>query len=156
VPLSLALLATLVLLSLKGVEAAPAEWEHAKAAQVAELERQLAPRLRPGDTVQVLDTSDGGAHALLRLRVREPTRFVYDFHFFHDVDTPFVRALRAELVRGLDGRPPRVVVVFERGWPAGGYERIDAFPELAERLAHRYELVNVSPTYRIYAKRHDP
>jgi hypothetical protein len=156
VPLSLFLIATLVLLSLKGVEAAPAEWERAKVAQVDDLARQLAARLRPGDTVQVLDTSDGGAHALLRLRVREPTRFVYDFHFFHDVDTPFVRALRAELVRGLDARAPRVVVVFERGWPAGGYERIDAFPELAERLAHRYELVKVSATYRIYAKRHDP
>ena len=156
VPLSLFLIATLVLLSLKGVEAAPAEWERVKAAQVDGLERQLAPRLRPGDTVQMLDTSDGGAHALLRLRVREPTRFVYDFHFFHDVDTPFVRALRAELVRGLDARPPRLVVVFERGWPAGGYERIDSFPELAERLARRYELVNATPTYRIYAKRHDP
>ena len=154
--LSLVLMATLVVLSLKGVEAAPAGWERAKAAQVDELERELARRLGPGDTVQVLDTSDGGAHALLRLRVREPTRFIYDFHFFHDVETPFVRALRAELVRGLDARPPRLIVLFERGWPAGGYERIDAFPELADRLAGRYEIVSVSPSYRIYAKRHDP
>jgi hypothetical protein len=156
VPLVLVLVATLGVLTQKGVEAAPAGWERAKVARVDALEHELASRLRPGDRVQILDTSDGGAHALLRLGVREPTRFVYDFHFFHDVDTAVVRALRAELVRGLDARPPRLVVLFETGWPAGGYERLQSFPELAERLARRYEIVTIAPTYRIYAKRHDP
>lgn len=154
--LGVVLVAALVLLALKGVEAAPAGWERDKAARVYALERVLAPRLRPGDTVQMLDTSDGGVHALLRLRVRQPTRFVYDFHFFHDVETPMVRALRAELIRGLDARPPRFVVLFEQGWPAGGYDRIHAFPELAERLASRYEILEASAGYRVYAKRHDP
>ncbi len=148
--------AAFALLALKGVEASPAGWERDKVARVHALERQLAPALRPGDTVQVLDTSDGGAHVLLRLRVRQPTRFVYDFHFFHDVRTPVVRALRAELIRGLDVTPPRFVVLFERGWPAGGYDRIQAFPELAERLASRYDILDGSAGYRVYAKRRDP
>src|SRR5256885_6469336 len=47
-----------------------AGWERGKAARVSALERALGPRLRPGDTVQVLDTSDGGVHALLRLGIR--------------------------------------------------------------------------------------
>jgi hypothetical protein len=149
------LVAALVLLAFKGLEAAPAGWERDKAARVSALERRLASRLRSGDTVQMLDTSDGGAHALLRLRVRQPTRFVYDFHFFHHVETPVVRALRAELIRGLDARPPRFVVLFEQGWPAGGYERIQGFPELAERLASRYDIVETSASYRLYAKRND-
>jgi len=123
---------------------------------VGVLVRELETRLHPGDTVQVLDTTGGGAHALLRLRRRQPTRFVYDFHFFHDVDTPIVRALRAELIDGLDARPPRFIVVLEQGWPAGGYERIDAFPELAERLATRYEVVAERAGFRLHAKRHDP
>jgi hypothetical protein len=105
--------------------------------------------------VQLLDTSDGGAHALLRLRIREPTRFVYDFHFFHDVETPIVRALRAELIRGLDAMPPRFIVLFEHGWPAGGYDRVQTFAELAERLASRYVLLEQRAGYRVYAKRHD-
>jgi len=94
---------------------------------------------------------DGG-----RLGVREPTRFLYDFHFFHDEDTAVVRALRAELIRDLDARPPRAIVLFERGWPAGGYERVERFPALAARLRERYELALVRPGYRLYAKRHDP
>ena len=107
---------------------------------------------RSGDTVQVLDTTSGGIHALLRLGVREPSRFIYDFHFFHDAEQPAIRALRAELIRDLDARPPRLIVMFEEGWPAGGWERLERFPDLAERLA-RYDLVRPGPGYRIYAQR---
>lgn len=155
-PLVVTLMTALVLLSVKGLEAAPARWEHDKEARVRVLVHELGTRLRTGDTVQVLDTTGGGAHALLRLRLRQPTRFIYDFHFFHDVDTPMVRALRAELIGGLDARPPRFIVLFEHGWPSGGYERIHAFPELAERLATRYDVVAARAGFRLHAKRHDP
>ena len=155
-PMVAVVITALVLLSVKGLEAAPAGWEHDKEARVRVLVHELGTRLNPGDTVQILDTTGGGAHALLRLRLRQPTRFIYDFHFFHDVETPVVRALRAELIAGLDSHPPRFIVLFERGWPSGGYERIDAFPELAERLATRYDIVATREGFRLHAKRHDP
>jgi hypothetical protein len=88
--------------------------------------------------------------------VREPTRFLYDFHFFHDEDSPVVQGLRAEFIRQLDARPPRVIVLFERGWPVGGYERVERFPALAARLRERYETAVTRADYRLYAKRHDP
>ncbi|HEU5194067.1 MAG TPA: hypothetical protein VFW70_04950, partial [Methylomirabilota bacterium] len=142
------------LLASKAARTSPAAWERAKAERVRALAGELGALLKAGDTVQVLDTSGGGLHALLRLRVREPTRFLYDFHFFHDTDHPTIRALRAELLRGLDARPPRTIVLFEEGWPAGGYERLDTFVPLRERLAG-YDLVRLGPGYRIYAQRHD-
>jgi hypothetical protein len=158
-PAALALLASAllagVLLADKAAAVGGAGWERAKAARAARLAAELAPRLGPGDTVQVLDTTAGGVHALLRLRVRQPTRFLYDFHFLHDPGHPTIEALRAELVRGLDARPPALIVVFEEGWPAGGYERFAAFPELTARLA-RYDLVQAGPGYRIHAQRHRP
>jgi hypothetical protein len=144
-----------VLLADKASAVSPAGWERAKAARAAELAAALGARLRPGDTVQVLDTAVGGIHALLRLGVREPTRFLYDFHFFHDLGHPTIERLRAELVRDLDARPPALVVLFEEGWPAGGYERLDAFPALRARLA-RYDLVQTGPGYRIHAQRDRP
>jgi hypothetical protein len=156
VPLVVALSTGLGLLAVKGLEAAPARWERAQEARVSELVRDLRGRLRTGDTVQVLDTTEGGVHALLRLGLRQPTRFVYDFHFFHDVDTPVVQALRAELIESLDARPPRFVVLFEHGWPSGGYERVRAFPQLAERLDSRYEVVASPAGYRLHAKPNDP
>jgi hypothetical protein len=145
-----------VLLALRGADTANAAWIRDKEELVRQLVADLRAEMRPGDEVQVLDTAEGGAHALLRLGTREPTRFVYDFHFFHDVDHPTIRALRAEFVRDLDARPPRLMVLFERGWPDGQYDRVARFPELAERLARSYTEVRRRPGYMILAKRHDP
>ena len=44
-------------------------------------------------------------------------------------------------------------MLFEQGWPAGGYERFEAFPELARYLL-RYDLVQAGPGYRVHAQRH--
>jgi len=109
----------------------------------------------PGATVQVMDTTSGGIHALFRLGLRQPTRFIYDFHFFHDVNDPRIRALRAELVAGLAAHPPAAVVVLEESWPELGYERLATFPELTQVLERAFPLAVTGPGYRIYAKRSD-
>src|SRR5262245_17022712 len=154
--LTATLVALLVLLGAKGLEASPAEFWWARLATVRAVEADLRARLAPGDTVQVLDTTEGGIHALFRLGVRQPTRFLYDFHFFHDEHTAVVQALREEFIRDLDRNPPRVIVLFERGWPAGGYERVERFPALAERLRVRYQPPLTRAGYRLYAQRNDP
>jgi hypothetical protein len=156
VTLAATLVAALVLLGAKGLEASPAEFWWARHATVRAVEADVRTRLVPGDTVQVLDTTEGGIHALFRLGVREPTRFLYDFHFFHDEDSAVVQALRAELIRDLDTHPPRLIVLFERGWPAGGYERVERFPALAQLLRERYQPALTRAAYRIYVKRNDP
>ncbi|OLB96484.1 MAG: hypothetical protein AUH30_12655 [Candidatus Rokubacteria bacterium 13_1_40CM_68_15] len=156
VAVAVALLIAAVMLQTKGAEAAAAVragWISDKAQRVNAVVADLRPRLGPGDTVQVLDTTEGGIHALLRLGVAEPSRFVYDFHFFHDVTTPVVRGLRAELVDALRARPPRLIVVFARGWPARGAERVDTFPELRQLLERAYRPDATGDGYVIHAKR---
>jgi hypothetical protein len=145
-----------IVLGAKGVDAREPDWITQKARRVAALTRDLAPLAPPGATVQVLDTTAGGIHALLRLRVRQPTRFIYDFPFFHDVDDPRVRALRAELVAGLEAAHPAAVVVLEESWPNLGYERLAAFPELEALLTRSFVLAVQGRGYRIYAQRSDP
>src|SRR5205807_299794 len=76
----------------KGVQELRPAWITAKSQRVDRIVADLRGRVGPEDTVQVLDTGEGGIHALLRLGVREPTRFLYDFPFFHDEDRPVVRA----------------------------------------------------------------
>jgi hypothetical protein len=154
-PLVASLAIALVLLAQRGVEATNASWIREKEDLVGVVTRDLAA-LSPGETVQVLDTTDGGIHALLRLGAVQPTRFLYDFHFFHDEATSEIRALRAELMRDLTARPPRFVVLFARGWPAGGAERVARFPELGCWLAERYRVVRDRPGYIVYEKRRDP
>ncbi len=140
-----------VLLAARGVEAGDAAWIAATERRVSAVVGELEGRLGTGDTVQVLDTTAGGVHALLRLRAVQPSRFLYDFHFYHDADAPMIRKLRAELVAALDARPPRFVVLFQPGWPAGGYERVARFPELSERLA-RYRVDARRDGYIVYAR----
>jgi len=143
----------LVLLTIKGLEASEAPWIWDKERHVRVLVDDLnRAALAPGDTVQVLDIADGGLHALLRLRVRQPTRFLYDVFFFHEADRPVVRAIRAEFVAALEARPPRFIVLM-RGWPSGDYDRIRYFPALAELLARRYDVVVTRDGHRLYVMR---
>lgn len=134
VPVAAALVLAAGQFAAKGAEAAQAPWVLAAERRVAALVDDLRPFAAGGGTIQVLDTTAGGIHALLRLGVRQPTRFIYDFHFFHDAGAAAIARLREEFLRDLAARPPRALVLFERGWPGGGPERIDGFPGLARWL----------------------
>jgi hypothetical protein len=149
---ALMLAVALVLLTAKGLEASDAPWIWDKERRVRVLVDDLRRGLAPGDTVQVLDVADGGLHALLRLHVPQPTRFLYDVFFFHEAERPVVRAMRAEFIAALEARPPRFIVLM-RGWPSGDYDRIRYFPALADLLARRYDVVVTRDGHRLYAKR---
>ena len=148
--------AIVIVLGAKGVEALDAPWIADKARRVAAIARDLEPFAPPGATVQVMDVTEGGIHALLRLHRREPTRFLYDFHFFHDVADPRVQALRAELVAGLAAGRPAAIVVLRDAWNRQGYDRLGELPGLTPLLDRAYTLAVEGDGYRIYAKRADP
>jgi hypothetical protein len=144
-----------VILGAKGVEATDAAWVRAKQRRVETLAQDLAGRVPSGGTVQVLDTTEGGIHALFRLGIRQPTRFLYDFPLFHDADSPIIQRFRQEFLEAVRARPPAFVVVFEKGWPQGGYERIERFPEFRDWLTSEYRVDRQGDGYRIYEKRSD-
>jgi hypothetical protein len=144
------------ILGAKGVEAVDAGWIRDKHRRVEALAQDLAGRVPPEGTVQVLDTTEGGIHALFRLGIRQPTRFLYDFPLFHHpADSPMVQSFRREFLETVRARPPAFVVVFEKGWPQGGYERIERFPELSAWLGSQYRVDREGDGYRIYEKRSD-
>ncbi|HWN91634.1 MAG TPA: hypothetical protein VNQ15_09490, partial [Verrucomicrobiae bacterium] len=151
---SLAVLVIVVaFLGIKGVDAADAPWIAAKERRVSALVRDLEPLVVPGGTVQVMDVTEGGIHALLRLHLPQPTRFLYDFHFFHDEGDPRIQALRAEFSRGLETRRPAAVVVFRDTWRRAGYARLEALPAVARLLQADYRLAVEGDGYRIYVSR---
>ena len=155
-PIALAVWTLLVVvLGAKGVEALDAPWIAEKARRVAAITRDLGRLVPPGATVQVMDTTAGGIHALFRLGSRQPTRFIYDFHFFHDVGDPRIEALRAEFLTSLEAGRPAAVVILEDSWPVPGYGRLDAFPALRRTLDESYTVAVEGTGYRIHAKRSD-
>jgi hypothetical protein len=44
-------------------------------------------------------------------------------------------------------------VIFEQGWPRGGYERLAGFPELERWLLDGYRIAEEGDGYRLYAGR---
>jgi len=151
--LTLAVLVLAVsLLVTKGVDAADAPWIADKERRVASLVRDLQP-LAEGGPVQVMDVTGGGVHALLRLHLRQPTRFLYDFHFFHDAADARIQALREEFARDLERGRPTAIVVFKNTWRRRGYDRLDELPAVTELLARDYRLAVDGDGYRIYARR---
>jgi dolichyl-phosphate-mannose-protein mannosyltransferase len=147
-----ALVIVVGLLGVKGVNDADAPWIADKERRVSALARDLRPLAGEGP-VQVMDVTGGGVHALLRLHLRQPTRFLYDFQFFHDEGDARIQALRAEFVRGLERGRPSAVVVFRDTWRRPGYERLDGFPAVARLLERDYTLAVDGDGYRIYAQR---
>ena len=146
------LLIAVGLLGAKGVDAVDAPWIADKERRVAALVRDLQPLAGAGP-VQVMDVTGGGVQALLRLHLRQPTRFLYDFHFFHDEADRRIQALRDEFARDLERGRPAAVVVFEDTWRRPGYDRLDDFPAVAALLARAYTLAVQGDGYRIYAQR---
>ena len=144
-----------VVLGAKGVEALDAPWIAEKARRVAAITRDLGRLVPPATPVQVMDTTAGGIHALLRLESRQPTRFIYDFHFFHDAGDARIEALRAEFVTSLEAGRAAAVVILEDSWPVPGYGRLDTFPALRRTLDESYTVAVDGAGYRIYAKRSD-
>jgi 4-amino-4-deoxy-L-arabinose transferase-like glycosyltransferase len=145
--------AAVVTLGYKGVDALDADWIAEKSRRVAALSSDLARLVPAGATVQVMDVTEGGLHALLRLGVRQPTRFLYDFHFFHDQADPRIKALQREFVAGLEAGQPAAIVVMRDTWNRPGYDRVREIPGLTPLLERAYRLALEGDGYRIYAKR---
>jgi len=121
--------------------------------QVDEIAAFLKASLGPGDSVQPLDWTAGAVHAMLEARAPLATRFVYDFHFYHHVSTPYIQGLRVEFLRELSAARPRFVIQFtNRSWVSGP-DTTRSFPELEAYLARQYEQVVVRKGYVIWERR---
>lgn len=119
-----------------------------------EIAGYLKPRLEPGDTVQPLDWTGGAVHGMLQSEAPLATRFLYDFHFYHHVSSPYIRALRSRFISEFDAAQPRFVVEIESEKPwVWGYDTTREFPELRRRLLARYRKALQGNGYAIYERR---
>ena len=106
--------------------------------------RFLKENMRPGDTVQPLDWARGGAvHGMLMAEARIATPFIYYFHFFHHVSSPYIQNLRTRFLKSMNKTRPRFVIeiIPESPWVSGP-DTTQHFREMEEFLA-RYYLVRV-------------
>lgn len=120
---------------------------------VNDLVGDLEGKVSRSERVQVMDFMSGGIHALYKLHYKQSTRFIYDFHFFHDTHHPYIQGLRKEFLNSLQSNPPVFFVLTKVSWPFQGYERLNKFPELCNWLSANYVLYASREYYRLYIRK---
>ncbi len=119
-----------------------------RADEIAEF---LSNNLRPGDKVQPLDWTGGGVHGCLIARADIATSFVWDAHFYHHVDHPYICRIRQRFIDELYAGLPRFIIdVYgeDKPWPAGDNTSRE-FPLLKIILKQYYEIATDGAGYRI-------
>lgn len=111
----------------------------------------------PGDTVQPLDSIQGGtARALLLTESVLATPYVTDFQFYYSVQDPYVQHLRQDFVRRLTQHRPTFIIdsrIFPKPVPQGANFE---FAELRDILKSRYRLVLSHRNFDIYRLHEEP
>lgn len=121
--------------------------------RIDEMSTWLRNHLRPGDTVQPLDWTGGTHYAMLRAQVRLATRFMYDYHFYHHVSSPYIQGLRRTFMAELSAAAPRFVIEVPRDKPwVSGADTSREFPELHALLKADYTVVQEAQDYRIHER----
>jgi hypothetical protein len=113
----------------------------------------LSARAQPGDTVLPLDWSEGALHAMLLARLPPATPFLYDFHMYHHVSSPYIGRLRRTLIDRLERTPPRFIVRINGPRYFAGPETATTFDELTRFMSERYERSVAVDDYEIWERR---
>lgn len=118
---------------------------------VDEMAGWLKSRLKPGDTVQPLDWTGGSIHAMLLAKARLATRFMYDYHFYHHISSPYIQALRESFIDQLHEASPRFIIDVQTDFPrVSGFDTTDEFPQLQQFLNDNYTVAHKGNGYVIY------
>ena len=114
----------------------------------------LKDKIVAGDTVQVMDHTSGGIHALLKLHMKQPTRFLRDFHLYASGEKYYVQRIEDEFIHDLTEKLPKAIVLTRESWPSNntGFDRIKNSPRLSDLLQSKYHVEIDNPEYRIYLR----
>ncbi len=112
----------------------------------------LSGHMQPGDTVQALDWTGGGNHALLMVKARMATPFFEDYEFYHHVSNPFIQELRRRFISRLQEVKPRFIVEVLVKPRVSGPDTTTEFPALRQLLDEDYHVVSTGDGYLIYER----
>ncbi|MBS0421999.1 MAG: hypothetical protein JSR66_30110 [Proteobacteria bacterium] len=118
---------------------------------VADMTRAINKNVPAGVPVQPIDWTSGAVQALLRTEHPIGTRFLYDYHFYHHVQTPVIQKLRAEFVSQLVACRVPFVLEVDRTYKdvMTGLNTSDHFEALDRVLHDRYDMVYKGSVYRL-------
>jgi MFS family permease len=122
-----------------------------KSGNVDKIASFLEKNMLPEDRVLPLDVTGGAIHAMYRTQARLGSSFIYDFHFYHHCDSPYIQTLRKQLIQEINTTHPKFVIQFDGAntWRPHGQGTCQDFPALKKVLQEEYHLVLNSPDFEI-------
>jgi hypothetical protein len=126
----------------------------AEGGRVARMEKALSATLKPGETVQPIDATDGVIHTMLRLGIPIATPFFYDSHFYHDVDDPEIQTIRQRFLEAMEKNKPTYIVEATKRPRVSGVGTAATFPAFDQLVSDNYHVVHQEEDFRIL-KRND-
>jgi hypothetical protein len=125
------------------------EKNEAQGGRVRRIATALSSTLKPGETVQPVDWTDGVLHAMLRLEVPIATPFFLDYQFYHDVDDPEIRTLRQRFIDAMEANPPTYLVEEINRPRVSGLGTTADFPAFDRLVVEHYHSIHEEPDFRI-------
>jgi hypothetical protein len=124
-----------------------------KMGRVDEVAEFLRAHLQPGDEVQPLDWAGGTLHGMLISKAVVATPYIYDYHFYHHVSSPYIQRIRREFLEQLSREPPRLIIdMAVKSRPAGADTARD-FPALRSFVAKNYSGVYRGKGFTIFERK---
>ncbi len=120
-----------------------------KQGRVDAMAAALRTHVRPGETVQPLDWTSGANHALLLTRTPLATSFLYNYHFYHHVDTPVIQGLRRRFMAELAAQRPALVIDIDGEEAPTGPGTARDFPALDAWLRRHYRPVTQGADWQL-------
>ncbi len=128
--------------------------EHPQFGIPDDVSNYLNRHMKKGDTVQPLDWTGGAIYGMLIAKAPLATRFMYDFYFYHHINSPYIIGLRKEFIKELHLAEPRFIVqvLKDKQSPVGANTTTE-FPELTTILNDNYSPVLGNSNFTIYERK---
>jgi hypothetical protein len=124
-----------------------------KSGNVEQIVSFLNEKMHPDDRVVPLDVTNGAVHAMYLAQARLGSSFVYNFHFYHHCDSPYIQQLRQKLLRDFESIQPRFVIRFKHTWEPSGPGTCREFSELERVLKDQFAVVYAEQDFQILEHR---
>ena len=123
-----------------------------KDGMVDEVAKFLKENLKKGDTVQPIDWSTGAIHSMLLAEAKIATKYMYDYHFYHHIDSDVNKFLRKDFIKKLKIAKPKYIIYVplkSKAYPTGKNSST-YFKELETIINNNYTMVKKGVKYEIY------
>lgn len=128
-----------------------------KSNPLEDVDRQMVEDLKPykntSGKVQIMDIASNATRALYLNKIKQATKYIYDFQFYLLPNHPYIKSLREDYIKQLQLKKPEAILITDNfRTPDLGFKKLNIFPEFKEYLLANYHIDKANYRYHIYKR----